>query len=315
MNKIIGTAFICLLIISCNNKKSSVAYKIAEKDLIPEGIAYSSSTNSFYLSSIFKTKIIQINAESGEFKDFISSYLLGIAVLGMDIDETNQKLWACANGTKSGSRISTISSFNLKTAELIKTYEKNDTVRNTMNDLAIDIHGNVYFTNSAQQTIYKINNRTDSLETFMDDTKIKNPNGITISPDNKHLYVACFANGIRVIDIDKKTVVNTIDTTINSGGIDGLKYYKNSLIGIQNGFKSESKIKISRYFLDESGTKIISLEILDQNNPNFDIPTTFAIVNDELFCLATSQLGNITREAKIINRDSLKDVIILKYSL
>lgn len=316
MKNIIGIILIILSLTSCNKKqKGSIAYKISEKDLIPEGITYSSSTNSFYLSSIVKTKIIQIDAKTGKFKDFISSDLLGLGVLGMSVDEKNLLLWACANGGKSNKRKSTISKFNLKTGALIKTYKKNDSVRNTMNDLVVDLQGNVYFTNSAQQTIYYINHKTDSVEIFIDDAQIKNPNGITISPDEKYIYVACFKEGIRIIDINKRTILDKADTTINSGGIDGLKYYKNSLIGIQNGFEKESDIKICRYFLDENGTKIINAKILDQNNPYFDIPTTFVIEDNSLFCLANSQLGNISRDGKIIDKEALEEVIILKYDL
>ena len=47
------------LFIQCEQlNKGKPVYYIHEKDLFPEGIAYSSLTNALYVSSIKKTKII-----------------------------------------------------------------------------------------------------------------------------------------------------------------------------------------------------------------------------------------------------------------
>jgi len=315
-NLSISAAF-CFMIASCNQgNNDNIACRISEKDLIPEGITYSSTTNSFYLSSIFKTKIIQINAETGEFKDFIPSGLLNLSFLGLFVDEAGNHLWACGNMTKNGVSISNVSKFNLNSGELLKSYSYPDTVANTYNDLVRDAEGNVYFTDSDGQRVFKIDRLTDSVTIFFDGIGILHPNGITISPDNKYLYVASTNNGIRTLDLENREIIGEPDPSIDSRGIDGLKYYRNSLIGIQNEVKTRSDVKIAQYFLDNTGTKITGMKIIDQNNPCFDIPTTSVIVNNHLYCLANSQLWNISSgEMKIIKPESLKGVLILKYKL
>jgi hypothetical protein len=106
------------------------------------------------------------------------------------------------------------------------------------------------------------------------------------------------------------------DTKINSTGLDGLKYYKNSIIGLQNEVKSRSDVKIVQYFLNDSGTKITGIKIIDQNNPHFDIPTTFVIVDNQLFCLANGQMANIDFTTnKIRSYEALDDIFILGYKL
>ncbi len=292
-------------------RKAQVAHRINEKDLISEGITYSSITNSFFLSSIHKTKIVQIDAKSGEFRDFITSDLLEVGFLGMITDEKRNHLWACGNRGKE----STVAKINLKSGELIKSYLNADSAENIYNDLVQDKEGNVYFTNTNKQTVYKIDQQTDSLSIFYDGNQILHPNGITISPDYKYLYIASTENGIRVLDIAKGKIINEASGAINSTGIDGLKYYKNSLIGIQNEVKSRSEMKIAQYFLDEIGTKITGMKIIDQNGPHFDIPTTFVIVGSHLYCLANSQLANIDSNYKIRSYEHLDDIIILKYNL
>ncbi|MDX9694184.1 MAG: SMP-30/gluconolactonase/LRE family protein [Bacteroidales bacterium] len=301
-----------LLFSGCNQ----IAYVIPEKDLIPEGITYSYTTNSFYISSIKKTKIIQVNAGNGTCNDYISSELLGLSFLGMIVDDSNGHLWACGNKVENNVQYSAVTKFNLKSGELIKSYLHTDTSSFLFNDLTQDKNGNVYITNSRRNEIYRIDFETDSISLFFESDQIEHPNGITISPDNKYLYIASTDKGIRVLDIEKLVILGEFDSTINSTGIDGLKYYKNSLIGIQNAVEEESQIKIARYFLDESGTKIIKMEIIDQNNPLFDIPTTLVVVDNHIYCLANSQLKNLKNPSnEIIDPMALKNILLLKYKL
>jgi len=293
-------------------EKDGIAYRISEQDLIPEGITYSSTTNSFYLGSLHKNKIIQIDAKTGEFKDFISSDVLDMKILGMIVDEERNHLWACANKDNR----STVAKFNLQTGELIKSYLHTDTVVNMYNDLVLDKEGNIFFTNSNKQTIYHINHQTNAVSVFYDGNEISHPNGITISPDNKYLFIASNDRGIRTLDIESRTILDKPNDSIHSKGLDGLKYYNHSIIGLQNEVRSRSEVKIAQYFLDESGTQISEMKIIDQNNPYFDIPTTFVIVGDQLYCLANSQMANVNfKTNEIRSYEALDDVIILSYNL
>jgi len=299
---------------SCKDREQyKVAYTIAENDLIPEGITYSKTTNSFYISSIYKKKIVKVDAKTGEYSDFNSSEL-GLQILGMFVDEQRKQLWACGNITDHKKRYSAVIKLDLFTGDVIKRYEQVDTVHSMFNDLVLDKKGNIYFTNSSSQSIFKIDNETDSVIVFYENEEILSPNGITISPDNQYLYIAAGMNGIKILDINKKIFVNTYNPSFNSKGIDGLKFYKNSVIGIQNWVPKPSDRKICRYYLNKNGTDIISNEIIDQDNPYFDVPTTFVMVRNKLFCVANSQLLNFS-DNKIKDPKALQDIIILEYKL
>lgn len=315
--KIIFGILCFMLIISCNQSDNgSIAYRITEQDLIPEGITFSEATNSFYVSSILKTKIIQIEAESGEVRDFITPDILRMRFLGMIVDESRKQLWACGNLAKDGEYYSAVARFDINSGELLKSYINTDSTENIYNDLVQDKAGNVYFTNTSKQTVCKIDKITESLTVFFDSEEVLHPNGITISPDNKYLYIASTEMGIRVLDIESQEIMNVPDSTINSTGLDGLKYYENSIIGLQNEVRDRSERKIARYYLDESGSKITEMKIIDQNNPFFDIPTTFVIVGNELFCLANSQMGNVNWATyEIRSFEALDDNLILKYDV
>lgn len=316
MKQALITALSILLLASCTKTKNyELVYQISEQDLIPEGITYSEKTKCFYISSILKTKIVQIDSKTSEFKDFIPSTLYNRRFLGLMVDNERHHLWACGNFRLDSTILSSVFKFNTETRELIKEYHFPDTSAQMANDIVVDNNGNAYFTDSNNQHIYKINTKTDSIELFFESEEIKHPNGISISPDNKYIYIASFINGIRILDLKTKQILNDVNE-FASRGIDGMKFYNNSLIGIQNYFEHIYEIKIVRFYLDETLTKITDSEIIDQDNPYFDIPTTHVIVGDELYCLATSSLGNVLWDKyEIKDHAKLSDVKILKYRL
>ena len=304
--------------VSCNSQKNkfNIAYTISEKDLIPEGITYSKQNNSFYVSSILKEKIIQVDAKTGTVKDFIEAGKYPSRFLGLLLDDANGHLWACGNKTQDNKRYSAIFKFDLKSSELIKKYEISDEKSHTLNDLAIDDVGNIYFTDTDHQSIYKIAREADTATLFFDDKQIIHPNGITISPDSKRLYIASNDHGIKILDIANKTILNPDKNFEESKGLDGIKFYKNSIIGIQNEVARSCDVKIARYPLSPDGKEISGINIIDQNHPLFEIPTTFVIVNNQLFCIANSQMGNINwQNYSIRNYRALNDIFILKYDL
>lgn len=297
-------------------KKSSVAYTISEKDLIPEGITFSPSTNCFYISSIYKGKIISVDAETGMVKNFMQSDSLKMSFLGMITEEQKKILWACGNMEKDGKNTSCVTRISLTTGDILKTYSINSPFHCMYNDLVLDDNGNIYFTDSRNHAVYIITAKSDTIALFYKGEEITHPNGITISPDNRYLFIASTDKGIRTIDIQNRKIVDGFCASINSTGIDGLKYYNKNLIGIQNAVRKKEEINISVYYLDKAGTTIIGKSQIDLNNPLFDIPTTFVVIGKYLYCIANSQLKNFnSSNYRIINRDCLKEITVLKYEL
>lgn len=305
--------FILTSFLSCN-KEIITAYRLSENDLIPEGITYSPKTDHFYISSIYKTKIVKVDAKTGKFDDFVPTGVHNMSYLGMITDDRENHLWACGNLTENGKTTSTVSKFDLHTGKVVKIYSLNDTA-SLYNDLVQDSQGNIYFTDSHTGKIGIINHATDSIHILYQGKPDEMPyaNGITISPDNKYLYVAS-GLGIHILDIKKKEPVWVSDTM--SAGIDGLKFYNNSLIGIKNGVYKLEDISIIKFHLDDSGTKIIGSELIDKGNSEFDIPTTFTIKDNKLFVIANSQLQNINfPKLEIKDTTKLQEIKILQYQL
>jgi hypothetical protein len=94
-------------------------------------------------------------------------------------------------------------------------------------------------------------------------------------------------------------------------GIDGLCFYKQSLIGIQN---VTYPVCINQYNLNSTFDKIENANVLLADHPLFDTPTTGVVVNDWFYFIANSQMSNLEKD-KIIDPARLKEVLIMKIKL
>jgi sugar lactone lactonase YvrE len=289
---------------------SSVAYVINEKDLIPEGVAFDDQTKTLYVSSINKRKIISINKE-GIINDFIETGQDNIlAVLGMEVDPARRHLWVCSEWDNPRKIIAdsllhtSIYKYDIENQKLIKKYVLRDTSHRLLNDLTISSDGTVYITESLKGKVYVIRPEIDSLELFIDSDHYYYANGITISDDDKNLYVSHFGETV-MVDL-KNNIIKELKhpENISTGRNDGLAFYKNSLIMHQD--------EICRYYLNEAGDSIIKKEVIERNNPLFEIPTTGEIADDKYFYIANSQLTRFDAEGFAFPDEKLDSVYILK---
>lgn len=297
---------------------SITAFTIAEKDLIPEGITYDPKSKSFLLGSLYKSKIVRVD-KSKKVSDFILEKQEGIwQVVGMKVDSKRDILWAASSAGDHAKDIKNedigkagIFKFDLKTGKLIKKYLLTDnSVSHFFNDITIANNGDIYVTDSNDPCVYVIEHNSDALMPFMKLQGYNYPNGIAISDDNKLLFVAHSA-GVGIIDLKDKKLRNLNNTgDIPLDNIDGMYYFKNSLVAIQN-FGAK---RIARFYMDEKCDSVTKVKILESYNPDFNIPTTGTIIGDEFYYIANSQLGSFDN-GKLFPIDKLKEVIIKKVKL
>jgi len=285
-----------------------VAFRIPENDLIPEGIAYDATSRSFFVSSIHKNKIIRID-ERNKVTDFIKSGREGIGqALGMKVSEG--KLWVCSNTGKGNAQDqSMIHAFDLASGDLVSKWNLPPGETHLFNDLAVDSRGNVIVSDSDYGAIYHVNPKSSNVELLIKDARLQYVNRITIAPDDA-VIVNTFKGFFKINTITLEMTALPFPNYYVIG-IDGLCFYKQSLIGIQN---VTYPVSINQYQLNATFDKIENARVLLADHPNFDIPTTGVIVDDWFYFIANSQMSNLEKD-KIIDRSRLKDVLIMKIKL
>lgn len=300
-----------VLLASCSKQNSTIKLQF-EKDLIPEGIAIDPVSEKVYLNSLSKNKIVRSNLDGSNPEVLIEDNEFGyLPGFGMTIK--GDTLFALGNSHDTLSNQSILLLLDIPSGQLIKRYVLKSLGKTYLNDIAVNSKGQFFISDSEGSAIYSTNSETDHLEVFFSHETIAHTNGIAISDDGQLLYLASFGSGLRVLDIASKKLVNQPN---DFKGIDGLKFYKNSLVAIVNARRNPEKNGVFQFKLTSEGSEIMEAsKLMVFENPT-DIPTTFSIYNDNMFFVADSQmdlLDDLTNQ--IIDPSKLEDYRLIRMKL
>jgi sugar lactone lactonase YvrE len=319
-----------LLLSSCffasAQERSRVAFKIEERELIPEGIAYDPRARVFYVGSTYKRKIVSVD-EKGVVRDFTGEAQEGLlGALGMKVDAKRRLLWVVstnAGGAMPGKGLgrdclgcSAVFKYDLSAGRLIKKYVlSNKPNVHFLNDLTINSRGDAFITDTITGDIYLISRRKDELELFINLGQKAFPNGIDLSGDGKHLFVAA-AGGIRAVNLrDRSSRELKLPDGVSPVVIDGLYFYQGSLIAVQ---PFADQRKVVRYSLDEGANAVTKVEVIEPEHPLFQQPTTGVIVGGDFYYIANSQLQlfrSIYKHDAAYDKSKLLGVVVLRVRL
>jgi hypothetical protein len=303
--------------------RSRAAFSVAEKDLMPESVAYDPGDGTFYLGSLYRRKIVAV--KNGVARDFVAPKADGLGgVLGMKVDEGRRELWAnsChgaeppvivdADPKRRGE--AAVYRYDLRARRLLRAYGKGSPEHPLcFNDLALTPGGDVYLS-TGPDGVFRISRKSDALE-LMAPTPGLFVNGIAASADGRRLYLADWARGVVVLDLDTRDLRPlTLPPGTTLVGIDGLYVYGQSLVGVQNGIRT-GPTRVLQAFLDASGSRVLCVELLERNHPAYDTPTTGVLVGSDLFYVAGSQLNRLDASGRPLPLDQLRETQVLRLPL
>ena len=262
---------------------------LSEKELHPEGLIYLSKSKTWLSSSIHKRKIIAFDLKTGNCTDWLKDDKT-LAVFAMKADAKEEFLWVSTaslpemeNFKKELTGKSEVLKIDIKTKQVVKGFSVKG--MHVFGDLIVAKSGVVYVSDSEKPIVYKIEN-DDMTEFISFENDGFNLQGLAFDNKQSKLYVADYLKGIAVIDMKSKakTWLSFPDGT-SAKGIDGLVFYKNSLIAIQNGVKP---IRVTQFQLNQEQNQISGFKVLDNNRPEFDEPALATIVKDKVYFFANS---------------------------
>ncbi|MCP4457097.1 MAG: hypothetical protein GY816_03570 [Cytophagales bacterium] len=304
--------YLLVLLFSCDNKSEVEVITLTKQDLIPEGIAVHEFKDIIYLSNLKSKNVVQFLEDGSGFEEINTPYTG--KMMGLGIEQIDGKIYSIGNSLNDSIYYSVLQIMDAETKDLIEKYELKSKSPSFINDLVVRSNGEIYITNSDNNSLHRIDKLAKELVVVPTSGELIYPNGITMSNDETRLFIAS-ANGVRIYDPNTKIFLNDPDSTRMSRGIDGLKYYKNSLIGVQNGSADRKNDAIIRFYLDKEEKSIIGADTLVINHPNFDIPTTLDIKDGWVYCLANSQMDNLDQDGNLVRVKELTDTYIIKFKL
>jgi sugar lactone lactonase YvrE len=297
--------------------KSEVAFRIPEKDLLTEGIAWDPATRSFFISSVHRRKIVR-RAADGSVSDFISSGQDGIdGVLALRVDPKRRLLWACSAALPQVAGLppdrrgsSGVFAYDIDKRTLVGKYDlPRDGKEHALNDLTIGPHGELYLTDSLSSGVYVLTPGGRTLEEFIAPGIFRSPQGLAFSKDGKRLIIADWSEGLWAVDpATKKREPVAVPAGVELIGIDGLASREDELFVVQNLVRPH---RVARLRLDASGTRVLSGEILDAADPEFSEPTLDVIADNTLYVIAKSQWGLFDEKGGVA-LEKLQEPTVLK---
>lgn len=299
---------------------ASHVFTVHEKGLVPESVAYDPSTKSFYVSSVYRRKILRVTPK-GEVEDFATERDGLWSVMGMKVDAARRELWVCTAAQPQMSNYvaaergrSGVFKFDLRTGRLAGRYTlPDDSKQHWLGDLAVNSRGDVYATDSLSPALYVLRRGADKFETVLEGEPFVSPQGLDFSADEKRLFVADYSKGVFVVDLGTKKytpLAPAPDSTML--GIDGLYFYRGRLVAVQNGVNPN---RVVQFFLSKDLDRVERFEAVAANLPAFDEPTLGVVVKDDFYFIANSQWGTIDGQGRLAPPEKLKEPVVLKLKL
>jgi sugar lactone lactonase YvrE len=301
--------------------KSEVAFRLPEKDLLTEGIAWDPVSRSFFVSSVHHRKIVRRSAD-GAVSDFIGPGQDGIGgVLALRVDPSRRILWACSAALpqmigfeKSMEGQSAVFAYDIEKGKLVATYElRKDGKRHALNDLTVSPRGDLYLTDSLGSGIYRLERSGKALEEFVAPGVFRSPQGLAVSKDGRRLIVADWSEGLSSIDIaTRRSERVSVPAKLELIGIDGLAARGAELFVVQNLARPHRVVHLT---MDAVGKSVLRGELLDSSDPEFSEPTLGVIAGDDFYVVAKSQWGAFGENGKVAPPEKLQEPTILKISI
>ena len=274
------------------------AFQTTDKDLIAEGLAYDAPRDVFYLSSLNRRKIVEVGRDAAV-SDFVPEgrYDL-LPVFGIKVDPNDDTVWADSFSETGQSELLHLDG----AGKLLGRFKPADSAKHGFNDLVIRKSGQVITTDSLGNAVLRFDHVTNTFKTLAVHRPLFYPSGIALADDDHSVYVA---DSLGVVKLDlltgKSRDVNPGPRT-TLAGIDGLYWYKGSLIGIQNGIGSP---RVAEFRLSTDGLRVTRTIVLENRSRFCVLPTTGAIRGSDFYFIANSQIDNLN-DGKVMDMTRLE---------
>jgi hypothetical protein len=290
------------------------AVELEDRALIPEGMAYDAPSESFFLGSIAKRKVVRVSKE-GAVTDFTVEGAGMDSVLGIAVDSPRRILYAVSTSalTIEGrkTRRNAIFAYDVDSGRLLRRMEIAGAVG--LNDVAVAPGGRVFTTDSGSGAVYEVF-ADKAPKAWIEPGGLPGANGLAASADASRLYVA-HNTGIGVVDLAKGAITRRLanSTRENVSAIDGLYQWHGQLVGVQNVTTPGRVILIT---LSSDGGTITTVKALLSHHHNaLDEPTTGAATDRGFFLLAATGTAHYDDQGKIDDPDGVPKPTVVRVLL
>ncbi len=302
-------------------------FSMGSADLMAESFAYDPVGDRFLIGSVRHRNISQVG-ESGKLEPYIdgrdATELLGVFALAIDAER--KVLWVADAGTPHADGIAPsdygktgLVKYDLESGSLLQRYtfpvSQTGGRAGLVSHLTVGVDGTVYASDSVNRALYSLKPDAEAPAVLLMSPKFTSLRGVASHPAGDILYFADFELGLFAVSLKDNKVTQIKQGSTNLGGIDGIYWYEDSLIIIQNDINPQ---RVVRLMLDESGTVGFHAQVLIAGFEQMESPRVGGVMKDSFILIANSQLklfdpisGKLLEGAELTEQTTLN--IDLKY--
>lgn len=306
--------------------RSDTAFVLADRDFIPEGIAYDPADGAFYVGSLHRGGVLRLGRD-GSASTFLPHGADGLGqVLGMRVDAARRRLWVATLVVDSAAPRfragiggwAALHAYDLADGRRIARYPAPDSGGpHLLNDIAIAPSGDVYVTDSEGGALHRLPAGGGGLERVhrSEGDDFTYPNGVAVDSARGRLFVA-HMEGITAFDLGAGGIGAprrvTAPEGVHLGGIDGLYPCGQGLLAVQGMMDFQ---QITHLSVDDDGMAVTASAAPERRHPAHATATTGAIAEDALYYAANAQLRRLLPEGGISADPNAAPHVILRLPL
>lgn len=293
------------------------AFRLAEPDFIPEGLAHDPGSGDFFVASVHLRKIVRVHA--GKEMPFADRRAGLWSVLGIAVDPARGVLWAVSDALPQMQDYdpkldgkTELLRFDLGTGKLLARYAPPDTAAHAFGDLCVAPDGGVYVSD-AFGGVFWLAPGAEALQRLTPAGALDSAQGLALSADGRHLYISDYPNGLYAYELPAHRLLRLrMPEHVSPYYVDGLKLHAGSLIASQNGAEPQRLVSLK---LSQDGLAVTGADVLEASDPRVPEPTLFEVVDGGLYLVANAQWSRFDDKNQLPPKDQLQAPLILKISL
>ena len=269
---------------------------VADTTIWPEAFDYDPRTRRYYIASIQYGTVVVVHADGTTADLWPRDLYKGSSVMAVRIDPRRNSLWAALSAAPIGvtgaemraKGEAVLLQVRLSDGTLLRRWDFSaPDQEQTLGDVELTAEGDVLITDSSQPWLYVVDPDRDGFARYTHPL-FRSLQGIAVAPGGI-VYLADYSHGLLRFDRKTSTTTRLAEPSgTTSLGLDGIAWYRGSIVGVQNGV---APARIVQLELDQSGESIRALRTIDRH-PAAEDPTTGKVIDGEFVYVATSHWIN-----------------------
>ena len=299
--------------------QSTARATLSDSTIWPEGVTYDARVKRFFVGSV-RNRTVYVHDASGTRALWTEARPDVGAILGVQMDPDGLHVWATTAGIPqmrgylpADSGIAALLKLRIADGAIAARWDLPPSAAgHTLGDVTISATGDVFASDSRDPVLYRLRRGATRLEEYRDPL-FRSLQGVAALPGGNVVYIADYSHGLLRLDLTTTVVTRLADAASSTSlGVDGLVWYRNSLIGIQNGV---APARVVRFYLDSAGTRILRQKVLDRNSEVADEPTIGVIIGDAYVYVANSQWEKYDDTGVRLSGTTIRPAVLLAVPL